>query len=275
MSDQISTAIGGLATEGYVDEKFATIEFTSATDDGTGIITLEGLVSGGTPGGSDAEVDDTLSISGASADAKIVGDAIAELNRKIADLMYEEIKITSFTNNINTVEVGSTITDITLSWGTNKAPTTLLLDGEAIDKTSTSKSFSGLSIKTDKSWTLSATDERNATVTKTTKVAFLHGVYYGVLDNIVTINNDNIAGLTKKLQNTKTITFSATANNGQYIVYALPESYGVPEFNVGGFDGGFSLHSTLNFTNSSGHSEQYSVWVSDNHSLGETTVKVS
>ena len=47
VSDQISTAIGGLATEGYVDEKFATIEFTSATDDGTGIITLGQFVSGG------------------------------------------------------------------------------------------------------------------------------------------------------------------------------------------------------------------------------------
>jgi hypothetical protein len=58
-------------------------------------------------------------------------------------------------------------------------------------------------------------------------------------------------------------------------VFALPTSYGTPLFNVGGFDGGFNLIKTFNFTNYSGHTESYDVWISDNIGLGTTTVKVS
>lgn len=193
----------------------------------------------------------------------------------MADIMYEEINISSFTNNIGTVEIGSTVANVTLSWTTNKTPTALTLDDEAIDVALTSKSLSGLSLISDKTWTLKATDERDAVSTKTTKITFLNGVYYGVIDSGDTINNSLIIGLNKKLQSIKSTTFTTTANDGQYIIYALPASYGTPAFNVGGFDGGFSLNTTFDFTNASGHTESYCVWLSDNTGLGETTVKVS
>lgn len=235
------------------------------------------------------ETDNSLSVEGDAADAKATGDAIqansdaiqlnsdaiAEINSKIADILYEAISITSFTNNIGTVEKGSTVANVTLSWKTNKAPTALALDGGAIDSALTSITTDSLSLTSNKTWTLVATDERDATSTRTTKITFLNGVYYGAIDSIATIDNAAILGLTKKLQSSKAITFTATANDGQYIVYALPEAYGTPAFNVGGFDGGFSLHSTFSFTNSSEHTESYCVWISDNMGLGETTVKVS
>lgn len=225
-------------------------------------------------GTSDVEIATDLETSGKAADAKMVGDALVEINDKLADLLYETISITSFTNNVSTVEIGSIVTNVSLSWKTNKTPETLTLDAESIDVSLTSKSLSGLSITSDKTWTLKATDERDATSTKTTKITFLNGVYYGVVDD-TDINNSTITGLTKKLQSSKSMTFTTTANDGQYIVYALPSSYGTPSFNVGGFDGGFSLNSTFDFTNSSGHTESYCVYISDNAGLGETTVKVS
>ncbi len=225
--------------------------------------------------GGNIVTDETLSREGAAADAKVTGDAIAEINSKLADIMYEEIVVSSFTNNIGNVEIGSTVTNVTLNWKTNKTPTMLTLDGASIDTASTSTSYSNLSIKSDKTWTLAATDERDAVSTKTTTIKFYNGIYYGVIDSGTTITNETIIGLTKKLQSTKSVTFTVTANAGQYIIYALPSDYDTPLFNVGGFDGGFSLNSTFNFTNASGHTESYCVWISDNAGLGETTVKVS
>lgn len=252
-----SASVGQVLSVQSVDDE-GKITWETVTPESVGVVT-----------------DPTLSNDGEAADAKVTGDAIAEINSKIADLMYEPISITSFTNNVGTVEIGSTVTNVTLSWKTSKTPTALTLDGASIDTSLTSTSSSNMSIATDKTWTLVATDERDATSTKTTKITFLNGVYYGVVDNGTTINNEAIIGLTKKLQSTKSITFTTTANDGQYIVYALPADYGTPAFNVGGFDGGFSLKSTFDFTNASGHTESYCVWISDNTSLGATTVKVS
>lgn len=255
-----SAEVGQALTVKAVDEDGKPIEWEAAT------ITADGV---------GVEVDATLSESGDAADAKVTGDRLSVLESQIADLMYEEISITSFSNNIGTVELGSTVTNVTLSWKTNKTPTTLTLDEQAIDASLTSVSSSNISLTSDKTWTLVAVDERDATSTKTTTIKFLNGIYYGVVDGGATINNETIIGLTKSLQSTKTKTFTVTANDGQHIVYALPASYGTPAFNVGGFDGGFSLHSTFDFTNSSGHTASYCVWISDNAGLGATTVKVS
>jgi hypothetical protein len=220
-------------------------------------------------------VDVELTISGAAADAKVTGDAIAEINSKLADLLYEAISITSFTNNVNTVELGSTVTSVTLNWKTNKRPTTLTLDGATLDTSLLTHTYSGLSLTGGKSYTLAVTDERNASATKSTSISFLNGVYYGVLNSGATVDSAAILSLTRSLQSSKSKTFTTTAGDGQYIVYAVPRRYGTPAFNVGGFDGGFHLETSIAFTNASGYTETYDVYFSDNLSLGETTVKAS
>lgn len=226
----------------------------------------------------DIEVDTTLSIPGMAADAKTTGDKINELSSQIADILYQPINITSFTNNIGTVEIGSTLDNITLSWSINKTPTTLTLDPQNNNTLNLSANgkveLTELGITSTTTWKLAATDERKATSTKSTTVNFYNGVYYGSIDGDVIIDNTVILGLTRKLQGSKTITFSTTANSGQFIIYALPVSYDIPAFNVGGFDGGFNLYATINFINSSGYEELYNIYRSDNHSLGATTVKV-
>lgn len=219
--------------------------------------------------------DPTLSVDGAAADAKVTGDRLASVESQLADILYEPISIMSFTNNIGTVEIGSSVTNVTLSWQINKIPVTITLDGASVDTSLTSVALSNLSLTSDKIWSLTVIDERGTVSTKTTKITFSNGVYYGAVDNSATINSATILGLTKKLQDSKSITFTTTANNGQYIMYALPADYGTPSFNVGGFDGGFSLNATFDFTNASGHTEPYCAWISDNMNLGTTTVKVS
>lgn len=203
--------------------------------------------------------------------------ALDDIYAKLGDLMYTPISITSFTNNKNTQEMGSTVTDVVLNWNYNKTPKTLMLDSESLDVSLKTKTLSGQSIKTNKSFTLKATDERDAVATKTTAITFLNGVYHGIGDNlqIGSIANEFILGLTKTLQSTKTKTFTVNAGAGKHIYYILPTRYGTPVFKVGGFEGGFEKLGTVNFTNSSSYAENYDVYKSSNAGLGNTTVVVS
>ncbi len=246
-------------------------------------LTFTGAVTGRYDGSNPLEInipnevdcDTTLTQSGKAADAKAVGDELTEVKKALADLSYEEIQITTFTNNVGTAEIGSAVTAVTLSWATNKTPSSLTLDGTSIDTSLTSQTLTGQSITADKTFTLSATDEREAIMSKTTSITFLNGVYWGASTAVSTFDSAFILGLTKGLQSSRAKTFTVNAGADQYIYYACPYHYGTASFNAGGFDGGFSLAGTVSFTNASGYTENYDVYKSDNANLGNTTVKVT
>lgn len=202
-------------------------------------------------------------------------DFTDEYKKMIDDLAYVPMAINSFSNIVNTVEMGSTVNDVTLNWTLNKQPKTLKLDNEALDVSLRTKALTAQGIKTDKSWTLSATDERDKTVTKSTKITFLNGVYWGVAESKDAFDSAFILSLTKGLQASKGKTFTVNAGAGKHIYYAVPTRYGACGFNVGGFDGGFGKVATIDFTNASGYKESYDIYKSDNAGLGSTTVKVS
>lgn len=42
--------------------------------------------------------------------------ALDELTKRMDDVQYTPIQITSFTNNVNTVEMGSTVNTVVLNW---------------------------------------------------------------------------------------------------------------------------------------------------------------
>lgn len=85
---------------------------------------------------------------------------------------YKPIAINSFTNNKNTQEMGTTITDVVLNWTLNKKAKTLTLDGTNVSATDTSKTLTGQNITTNKTFTLRAVDEKDASTTKTTAITF-------------------------------------------------------------------------------------------------------
>lgn len=200
---------------------------------------------------------------------------LEQVKADIADLKYVAIDITNLTNNVGTVEMGSVVKEVVISWALNKKPTSQTLDGSAVEVTARSKTLTGLALSANKTYTLSVVDERGATDSANTSVSFLNGVYYGVLENGKEVASADILALTKKLQGSKGITFTANAGATQRIIYAIPTRYGTPNFNVGGFDGGFAKAKTFNFTNASGYAESYDVWLSENVGLGSTTVKVT
>lgn len=198
-----------------------------------------------------------------------------EYKQMIEDLAYVPIAINSFTNNVNTVEMGQTITEVTLSWTLNKEPEAQSVDGTTVEKTLRTLALTGQAITADKTFTLSATDERDKTVTKTTAIYFRNGVYWGVGEDRESFDSAFLLTLTKGLQATKAKTFTVNAGAGEHIYYAVPARYGACAFNVGGFDGGFSKAATIDFTNASGYTESYDIYKSDNAGLGSTTVKAS
>lgn len=186
---------------------------------------------------------------------------------------YVPIAITSFTNNKNTVEIGTKITDVILNWALNKDPQVMTIDSETITPLTTrTKTYSGQNITTNKTYTLKVTDEKDATATKTTSITFLNGVYWGAKAAPGSYDSAFILGLSKGLQSNKNKTFTVDAAAGQHIFYALPARYGACTFNVGGFDGGFTKVATIEFTNASGYTESYDIYKSVNDGLGNTTV---
>jgi hypothetical protein len=213
---------------------------------------------------------------GQSGSAELAGK-VATLEQQMANLLYTAISVTSFSNNAGTKEYGSTVSSVTLSWAINKTPTSLTLDGEALDVSVRSKTISGLSITKDKNktWKLVATDERGAKSEKTTTISFCNGVYYGVAEAQDTYDSEFVRGLTKNLRSSKLSSITVTAGAGEYIYYCLPVRMGTCTFKVGGFEGGFELVNTFLFTNASGYTENYYIYKSVNANLGKTTVNIS
>ena len=201
-------------------------------------------------------------------------EIITQVQKDIADLKYVPIDITQIDGG-KTVEMGTVVNDVTVSWTLNKEPASQTLDGVDVEVSARSKAFTSLNLTANKSFTLSVTDERGAKDSASTAISFLNGVYYGVLESGAEVDSGAIIALTRKLQGSKDITFTANAGATQQIIYAIPTRYGTPNFNVGGFDGGFAKAKTFDFTNASGYTESYDVWLSENVGLGSTTVKVS
>lgn len=208
-----------------------------------------------------------------------IGDRVEDLEDQVSDLQYNAITITKFTNNVGTVEIGSTVNEVTFDWAFNKTPSVVILNGvhQAVD--STGATLSGLSVKPTsvgtKSWMLTAMDERAATASKSSGVSFVNGIYYGVSSAQSGYGSAFIRGLTRVLRDSRLSSIEVNAGEGQYIFYCLPSRIGYCEFKVGGFDGGFVLADTIEFTNASGYTEEYYIYRSTNAGLGSTTVGIS
>ena len=202
------------------------------------------------------------------ADGKSVQEAIDDLN-------YVDPRITSFTNNVGTVEVGSTVTDITFNWKLNKTAKTLKFEGESLDVAATTKKLTGQTLTANKNFTLEMTDARDKKVSATTGVSFAYRAYWGT-STAATLDTAGVLGLASStLTTSRACSITVTAGAGQYIYYAIPASFGTPKFVVGGFEGGFSKVATIDHTNASGATASYDIWRSDAVGLGDTTAVIS
>lgn len=202
-------------------------------------------------------------------------NTISDLEKNVAELMYEPVEILSFSPESAIVPMGSSLSTIKFSWKLNKQPTTLSFSGpslqEDLDPELTSKSFTFASPITETTqFTLTATDEKDGTMEKKTAISFMNYIYYGVSENA---SNVDLSTLTSELSNTKGRTIEVTAGENEYIFYALPTRLGTPIFNVNSFEGGFiKVGDAVNKENSAGYTEAYDIWRSVNDSLGTLSI---
>lgn len=199
-------------------------------------------------------------------------ERFAAIESDIADLKYEAITIKSFAHNGKTTEMGNVVTSIMLVWSLSKTPESLEINGEAAQATISGSLTLTEEITETTTWKLAVTDERGASAEKSTTLYFYNGVYYGAGAEPEGIDT---SFLTKVLTATRKRSFTAEAGEGEYLWYALPVRLGECSFKVGGFEGGFELYATVDYTNSFDYTEPYYIYRSTNAGLGETTVEVS
>ena len=108
-----------------------------------------------------------------------------------------------------------------------------------------------------------------------TSINFLNKAYYGS-SPIGDYNSSFILRLSNSvLTSSKNRTITVNSLASEYIYYAIPTSFGTPNFTVNGFSGGFEKVSTFNFTNINNYSESYDLWKSVQQGLGDTTITIT
>lgn len=221
-------------------------------------------------------LDSSLSLSGCAADAKAVGD-------RLADLEFEPISIETFEINPSKVEKGSVVNTVSYIYHLNQTPIKVRLNSTDLENNVTGGgSFTGLSLHNNKTYNLKVTgpdspSHKSSKDSLMLELKFLDTIRWGVAPDP---NNANYSALVgnlseSELSETRAKTFTITCPSGSYIWYAHPADYGVATFEVGGFTGGFELIALVSYTNSHDHSEVYYLYRSSNPSLGEQTVTVS
>lgn len=173
-------------------------------------------------------------------------------------------------------EQGDTVQSINYTWSFNKSIIqTQKFNGQVIDKSLRELNIEG-PITSDTTGTLEVNDGYE-TYSKSVYLRFYPGIYYGVLgtDNI---DLSSFLSLLSILQSNRKCTITVDANQiNDYIYICVPYIYGIPEFQVNGFSGGFTLldDNFLVDKYNTGNSIRYRVYRSDNKNLGKTTVIVN
>jgi hypothetical protein len=192
----------------------------------------------------------------------------ATVQEALDAILYVAPRINSFSNSIGTVEIGTTVSAVTLAWSLNKTMTSLALDhGVGSVLGLMSKPLTGLSLTSDTTYNLTAGDGQNTTSAQTT-IGFRNRRYWGVSDSD-SLDNAGVLALSSEFATdyNKSVTYDATG--GKYLYYAFPASWGTPSHvTVGGLSFTDFTVSSLSFTNASGHTETYNVIRLNNRQTG-------
>lgn len=203
---------------------------------------------------------------------------ITNAQQAFDELLYTAPSIVSFTSvpSVREYEIGSVIiAPITFNWSLNKTVVSQVISDIGNIPVGTFTTKYNNSIASNKTFTLTVSDNKNNTATRSITFSFMYPKYYGAVVEPDVYDNDFILNLSGyKLASSRNGTFNVNAGTNEYIYFCIPIKWGTPTFNVGGFDGGFFKVAEINFTNNSGHTEPYSIWRSDNPSLGSQSVTV-
>ena len=236
-------------------------------------------------------------------------DKIDELTNEIIkmDELVNPLTIKSFTVNNTTnlnLEIGSSINTLNFNWFYNKNIASQRLYSEPlnINVSINPESFkynssdadlaeelrtkyysytaNNLNIKSMSQATfsikLSAVSLHGGTTEKSVNINFYNYIYYGAHIS-ASAGLEIVPLISKKLAANKFTQITADGGTDKYIYILIPVRFGSIGFKdpITGFFGGFMFLQKINITNSSGYTEEYNVYRSDNPGLGKTTVEIT
>lgn len=172
-------------------------------------------------------------------------------------------------------EKGKQLSNVFLRWTYNKSVVSQKINGVIIEPAVREYLIESLDMNSSiKRWTIEGNDGTNA-CTATTSVSFLSGRYWGT-SNSNTYDSHFVQSLVKELSTTRAKSFTVNAaRDDDHIFYCIPASFGEAKFSVGGFEGGFTKVTTIQYTNAYHYTETYDIYKSTQGGLGTTTVTVS
>jgi hypothetical protein len=180
----------------------------------------------------------------------------------------------SFSNNVGTVEIGSTVTSVNLTWSYNKSVISQSIDqgigslGVAIRNYTQNGSWTS-----DRTYTLTASDGTQ-TPTRQTSFVFRHKRYWGLSSN-TSLTDPQIIALSNEFATSRGKTFPQLTPAAQYIYYAYPASWGAATFTVNGLLNTAWTLVTRDFVNASGNTTSFNIYRSDNVLTGTFQIVVS
>ena len=196
-----------------------------------------------------------------------IKNAIRVLDERTSDLEYVTINIDSFSGG-STNEIGTTVATVNAAWtlsGSATVTSLTLTDAPDVLTTDTSYNFTGLSLTTNKTYTLAVEDAEGSTDSSSISVVFRNKRHWGVSTN-TSLSSAQILGLANSefaTSYSQSRTFDATG--GYYLYFAWPSSFGAsPTFTVNGLEDSSWVDNTVSHTNASGYTVNYDTWRSAN-----------
>ena len=218
-----------------------------------------------------------VSVTRANLGATAIGNAIFTASNSVAarQALGLQSYTNTLTNSVGTVEIGSTVSNVTVGW--TIAPTdatysvrTLVGAGQTnnITNNSSTLAYSSLALTSNTTWALTVGDGLGITNTATTSVNFLNYMIWGRSTN-TTLNNTAITnlhnsggGASRAFATSRSRSFTMDGG-GQYIYIAYPAGFGAASFTVGGLPNTAFTLTTNTYTNASGYVTNYLIYRTD------------
>lgn len=189
-------------------------------------------------------------------------------------LLYVPLVVSSFVNNVGTVEVGAEVTSVTLSWAYNKDVVSQGISGYAPSLNPAVRSFTVTTpITASTTFTLTASDGRT-NVAVTSSVLFRQKRYWGVSPVPSLVDADILALTGSEFAIGRGTSKTLTAA-GQYLYFAYPAAWGEATFTVNGLLNTAWEKTTRTFVNASGHASTYHIYRSQYLLTGTYQITIS
>ena len=199
------------------------------------------------------------------------------LDKILAKIYYEPLKITSFTCNVaDTHEIGTALTDVVFSWSYSKEIKSQALTDCTIVIDDRETTYANLSAT--KTFVLTSSDgsgNEGGIAVASKKISFLYPIYYGCCAEVEEYNNDFVLALENKtLVSSNKMSYNFNCGSGEYAYFAAPTSMKVTSAWVNGFQSSVEEVAVVSHTNASGYVSPYTISRFSNSGLGSFVAEV-